>query len=101
MTTTDSRTGRPDRRPDWLQRKHAGPAPMTPEREWADQAVPKLLTITGAGPRRIAFPEGTTPECAHQLRQALYAATYKGHNRRVPPAEQISLSAHVSDPHTG
>jgi hypothetical protein len=40
MTSTSART---DRRPDWLQRKHAGPAPVTPEREWADQAIPKLL----------------------------------------------------------
>jgi hypothetical protein len=101
LPTTENRTVRPDNRPDWLKRKHAGPGPVTADRDWADQAIPKLITVIGAGPRRIAFPEGTTPERAHKLRQALYDAAYKGHNRRVPLAEQISLSAHVSDPHTG
>jgi hypothetical protein len=98
MTNTATR---PDRRPDWLQNKHAGPAPVTPESEWADQAIPKLVALIGTGPRRIPLPEGTSPDRARQLVRALYNAAYKGHNRRVPDAERISLAAHVADPRTG
>ena len=98
MTNTATR---PDRRPDWLQNKHAGPAPVTPESEWADQAIPKLVALIGTGPRQIPLPEGTSPDRARQLVRALYNAAYKGHNRRVPDAERISLAAHVADPRTG
>ena len=89
MTTArDDR--RPDRRPEWLRRKHghAQPKPRTRIDRWADYVV-QMLEGVQAGQHTPAWPDQAS---ADEARRALNRAA-----RRAG----VSVGAYLADPDTG
>jgi hypothetical protein len=96
MSAMPAAGGRPDRRPPWLQHKHASHPANPGLAAWADRAIE--IMAAQRGPRHIGpFKD---PERARAVKNALYDAAYKRWNR-THPDDQISLSANVTDPKDG
>jgi hypothetical protein len=89
MTTIRDGT-RPDRRPDWLRRKHghAPPRPRTTLDLWADKVV-QILNGCQTGQHTTPWPDQAR---ADEARKALHRAA-----RRAG----ISVGAYLADPDTG
>jgi len=90
MTTARDNT-RPDRRPEWLRRKHghAQPKPRTTLDFWADKIM-ELLDGVQTGQHAGPWPDHAQ---ADEARKALYRAGRRRPNSRV--------AAYVADPATG
>jgi hypothetical protein len=88
LAASDSR--RPDRRPEWLKRKHGhtGPQPRTKLDLWADKIV-QILHGVPTGQHTTPWPDQATADAA---RKALNRAA-----RRA----KISVGAYLADPATG
>jgi hypothetical protein len=82
--------GRPDRRPEWLRRKHghAGPKPRTKLDLWADKVV-QILDGLQSGQHTTPWPDQAR---ADEARKALNRAA-----RRAG----VSVGAYLADPDTG
>jgi hypothetical protein len=88
--TTARDDGRPDRRPEWLRRKHghAQPKPRTRLDLWADKVV-EFLDGVQTGQRTGPWPDHAQ---ADEARKAL--------NRAARRAD-VSIGAYLADPATG
>jgi len=88
--TTIRDGNRPDRRPDWLRRKHghAPPRPRTILDRWADKIV-QILDGVQAGQHTTPWPDQAS---ADEARKALNRAA-----RRAG----VSVGAYLADPDTG
>jgi hypothetical protein len=88
--TTPRDDRRPDRRPDWLRRKHghAQPKPRTRIDRWADYVV-QMLEGVQAGQHTSPWPDRAS---ADEARKALNRAA-----RRAG----VSIGAYLADPDTG
>jgi hypothetical protein len=88
--TTARNDRRPDRRPEWLRRKHghAWPKPRTKLDLWADKVV-QILNDYQTGQRTTPWPDQASADAA---RKALNRAA-----RRAG----VSVGAYLADPDTG
>jgi len=88
---------RPDRRPDWLERKHSK-QPASPRlTDWADRTLGELY---GIWDQAVPIGPYDSQQAAQAAKNALYAAVNKRWNRRNPD-EELSLSANLTDPADG
>jgi hypothetical protein len=91
MSVTDSR---PDRRPDWLRRKHTAPDPVDAEvRQIFEQLV--LQALNAGRPARLSDPNGVTFDTEDEARdegRLIYNTA-----RRLG----LSAASRVTDPATG